>query len=290
MAGDDSFKKIEPVLLWVLLLNWGVSAIKILLGLFTKSAGIMADGFHSFSDGLSNIVGIVGIRLASRPKDRDHPYGHKKMENFTAVGISMTMLLLCIELIESSVRRLLNPVNIRIDAGSFIIMGATVVVNYFVTRYEHNKGRELKSDVLIADSFHTKSDIYVSITVMAGMLGVAIGFLVLDVVISLIVAVLIAKMAVDVLRSTSKVLCDGAMIEPELIRQAAMAVKGVRECHEIRTRGREDEILVDLRVHVDDSMHVNDAHDISGAIEDSIKKRFPGVAEVTVHIEPASHK
>ena len=80
------------------------------------------------------------------------------------------------------------------------------------------------------------------------------------------------------------------MIEPELIRQAAMAVKGVRECHEIRTRGREDEILVDLRVHVDDSMHVNDAHDISGAIEDSIKKRFPGVAEVTVHIEPASHK
>lgn len=286
MSQKENFKEIKRVLAWILVLNWMVAAAKILLGFVTKSASIMADGFHSFSDGSSNVIGLVGINMASKPRDRDHPYGHGKMENFTSIGIAMMLVILCVELFESAMGRLRNPVYPEINVTSFVVMGVVTCVNYFVTVYEHKKGKELKSDILVADSHHTRSDIYVSLAVMAGMFGTVMGIRFLDPILSLVIVLLIGHMAFDILRNASKVLCDSAIIPPEDIKKVAMGIAGVRDCHEIRTRGREDEILVDLHINVDKSMHVDNAHDLSNRIENAVKGRFQGVREVIVHIEP----
>ncbi len=286
MGLEENFKKIKRILVAVLALNWLVAAAKILLGMTTKSASIMADGLHSFSDGSSNIIGLVGITIASRPRDKDHPYGHSKMENFTSIGIAMMLVVLCVELFQNAMNRFRSPVSPDINMMSFIVMAAATCVNCFVNVYEYKKGKELKSDILVADSYHTKSDIYVSLVVMGGMLGTVMGIRLIDPVLSLIIMALIGRMAFDILRSASKVLCDSAIIPPEKIRKVAMGISGVRGCHEIRTRGREDEILVDLHINVDKSMHVDSAHDLSGRIENVIKGTFPGVREVIIHIEP----
>jgi cation diffusion facilitator family transporter len=169
-------------------------------------------------------------------------------------------------------------------------MGVATLINYFVTAYEYKKGLALKSDILVADSYHTKSDIYVSLVVMVSMLGVALGFPFLDGIVSFLIAILIARMAIEILKSTSRVLCDSAVLASESLRSAVMSVKGVIDCHEVRTRGREDEVLVDLHIHVDRSMHVDDAHEISSEIENLIKTKFSGVKEVIVHIEPTQDK
>jgi len=286
MRQEESFRRVRQVLVAVLLLNWAVAAAKIILGLWTRSASILADGFHSFSDGSSNIVGIVGIAMASRPRDTDHPYGHGKMENVAAIGIAMMLLLVAFELFQEALRRLRQPVAVELNALSFAVMAGTMLVNFLVTRYEYRRGKELASDILVADSFHTRTDIFVSLAVILGMLGVILGLPVLDPLISLIVVVMIGRMAYRIFSHTSHVLCDRAVIDPGQIRKVILSIRRVKDCHEIRTRGREDEVMVDLHISVDPSMPVGTAHDLSEEIEAGVKKAFPGVAEVIVHVEP----
>ena len=290
MNQGESFKAIKRVLILVLILNWGVAVAKVILGFLTRSTSIMADGLHSFSDGSSNIVGIVGIAMASRPKDKDHPYGHGKMENFAAIGIAMMLFMLALEILRESVETLRSPRMPEINAISFVVMAGTILVNYMVTRYEFRRGKELKSDILVADSFHTKTDIYVSFAVIAGMIGIKLGFPRVDPIMSLFIVFMIGRMAVAVLRHTSYVLCDKAVIDSQEISAIAMMVKGVKNCHQIRTRGREDQIMVDLHINVDESMRVGDAHDLADKIEDAVKAKFAGVSEVIVHIEPETRK
>jgi len=270
----------------VLVMNWAVAAAKVTLGIATNSASVLADGFHSFSDGASNVVGLVGLRFASKPKDPDHPYGHKKIENFTAIAIAMMLFLVCTELLHSSINRLFNPVLPIVTPAGLTILVVTIFVNYIVMKYEHARGKELKSDIIIADSYHTKSDIYVSFVVIAGLIGSRMGIRFLDPAISCAVIFLIGRVGFDILRHASRVLCDAAVINAEEIIKATMKIDGVKGCHQIRTRGREDDIMMDLHVGVDKSIRVDTAHEITVKIEQVIKKTFPGVSEVIVHIEP----
>src|SRR3989339_1560974 len=135
------------VILWVILgFNWLVAIAKIIVGLVFNVMSMVADGFHSFSDGSSNIIGLVGLTAAARPIDEDHPYGHKKIETFTALGIIMLLLLVCYEIIEAAFGRIANPQVPEANWLTFVVMFVTVLINIGVTVYEYRKGRELKSD------------------------------------------------------------------------------------------------------------------------------------------------
>ncbi|MBI5115253.1 cation diffusion facilitator family transporter, partial [Candidatus Poribacteria bacterium] len=156
MTSQDNFTQAKRVLLIVLLLNWLVSAVKIAVGYAINSVSMIADGFHSLFDGASNIIGLVGLTIAARERDETHPYGHKKYETFTAVGISLLLFVTCFEVIELAVRHWLTPMPIHVSASSFIVMIGTMCVNYLIMRYENKKGAALRSDVLLADSAHTR--------------------------------------------------------------------------------------------------------------------------------------
>jgi cation diffusion facilitator family transporter len=286
MNSEERYQKIRRILIYILILNWGVAAAKLFYGWLTRSASMTADGFHSFSDGASNIIGLFGIWVASRPVDQSHPYGHKKYETLTSVAISALLFLVCLNVVREGVIRFLHPVIPKVDVKSFLVMGVTLAINIAVMVYERKRGRALRSDILISDALHTRADILTSTSVIITLIGIKMGYPILDPMGSLIIAVFIGYAAVDILRESSRVLSDGVAIREEEIEKVVLNIKGVKEVHQVRSRGRPDDIHVDLHVLVDPEMHVHRAHHLSYAIENKIKRDFRGVTDVVVHMEP----
>ncbi len=284
----EHYGKIKWVLLLILLLNWIVAGAKIIYGLVTKCASMTADGFHSLSDGASNIVGLIGITIACRPSDADHPYGHRKYETFFSLCIAGMLAIVSYQLIEEGIRRFRQPIIPQIDVMSFVVMLVTLAINIIVMKYEYKKGKSLKSDILISDSMHTKADILTSLSVILTLIMVKLGFPILDPIVTMVIALFIAHAAFEILQQSSRVLCDTAVIiDVKKITDIVLSVEGVKTCHKIRTRGRPDDIYVDLHVQVNPGMHIDKAHKISFLIEEAIKKNIPGVSDVVVHMEPA---
>lgn len=286
----ERYLKIRWVLIYVLLLNWGVAAAKLLYGWLTRSASMTADGFHSFSDGSSNIIGLLGIWISSRPSDETHPYGHKKYETLTSIGISILLFLVCFNVVREGILRFLHPVVPEVYVSSFLVMGITLAINIGVMIYENRMGIALKSDILISDALHTRADILTSSSVIVSLIGIRFGYLILDPIASLVISGFIAYAAVDILKESSRVLSDGVAIPIEEIQRVVLSIRGVKECHRIRSRGRGDDIHIDLHVLVDPEVDVHRAHHLSYAIENKIKRDFHGVTDVVVHMEPLEKK
>ncbi|MDO8602794.1 MAG: cation diffusion facilitator family transporter [Candidatus Omnitrophota bacterium] len=286
----DKFKEIRRILIVILFFNWLVAFSKLVYGLITKSAAMTADGVHSFADGASNIIGLVGIWAASKPVDEDHPYGHKKYETVATLGIAVMLFLASFDIIKDSFLRLSHPVVPDVNIFSFSLMVAGFLINVLVMTYERKKGAELSSDILVCDSMHTKSDIFVSSAVIVTLISTKLGFPMLDTVVAFVIGIFIAKAGFDILRKSSDVLCDREAIEKAKIEKVVNGVSGVKSTHKIRARGREDDVHVDLHVTVNTSMHVDAAHELSHRISNALKEKIPGITDVIVHVEPLSHK
>ena len=280
------FLEIRKILILILVFNWLVAFSKIIYGLITKCASMSADGFHSFGDGASNIIGLIGIWAASKPRDKDHPYGHKKFETMATLGIAFILFLAAFNIFREAVTRIFHPVVPDVTNFSFILMFATIAINIFVMKYERKKGTELSSDILICDSLHTRSDILASLVVVGTLISIKMGASMLDIVVSSLIAVFIAKSGFDILKASSNVLCDGRVLHEYKIRNITENVSGVISVHNIRTRGRKDDIHADLHIVIDAKMHVDDAHKLSHQIETLLKKEILSITEVNVHIEP----
>ncbi len=286
-AVSQRMREIRRVLWIILFLNLAVAAAKYFYGLATGSASMQADGIHSVFDSAGNVVGLVGIALASRPADEDHPYGHAKFETYASLVIGVLLLLAAFEVGSSAVAKLSSGVyTAEVGPLSFVVMIATLVVNLGVTTYERRCAKRLKSEVLAADANHTLSDALVSIGVIVGLAAVALGFPMADPIMALVVTVAILFTAYDVFRHALATLSDRARIPEEEVREAACAVEGVHGAHQVRTRGTEGEVYVDLHVLVAPGMTVGDAHYLADEVEHAVERRFPNVIETLVHIEP----
>jgi cation diffusion facilitator family transporter len=285
---QSHYRRIRIILVWILILNWSVALAKILYGLFSRCSSMTADGFHSLSDGTSNIICLIGIHFAAQPVDKDHPYGHKKYETVFSLGIAGLLFLVCFNLLKQGLNSLREPIPPQINSGSFIVMIITLAINFWVMNYEYKQGKQLKSDILVSDSLHTKADIFTSFSVIAGLIGMKFGGLfILDPIVTIIISVFIARAAFEIIKESSSILCDTAVImDDKKITDIVISIKGVKACHKIRTRGRVDDIHIDLHVQVNPHMHVEDAHKISYNIEEALKKGISGVTDVVVHIEP----
>ena len=281
------YKQIIRVQVIVLVLNILVAMAKIIYGSITGSISMEADGFHSLMDGGGTMVGMLGIYMASRPPDESHPYGHGKLEQMAALIIAGLLLITGFEVAESAINRFFEHTSPEVTQLSFAIMLATMAINLAVTTYEHRKGKEFKSEILVADSLHTRSDIFVSLGVIVSLIAVSAGYFVIDVIGGIIIALLIVRADYKIVKQTSNSLIDASMLETDSLCQLALEIKGVEDCHNIRTRGTADMIYVDLHIKVKKDMHIDMAHDIAHKVEDHIKTRMEGVKDVVVHLEPA---
>jgi cation diffusion facilitator family transporter len=281
------YQKIRKILLIILVLNWAVALAKIIYGLSSRCSSMTADGFHSLSDGASNLIGLLGIHFACQPVDKDHPYGHKKYETLFSLVIAAMLFILSFNLIKEGLRRLHHPVLPQVNLGSFAVILVTLAVNIWVMRYEYKKGTALKSDILVSDSLHTRADIFTSLSVIVSLLAIKLGFPLIDPIITMLISLFIGFSAFKIIRQSSDVLCDTAVfLDDQKIMDIVLKIKGVRACHKIRSRGRIDDIYIDLHVQVNPDMHMDDAHQISYRIEDTIKSQIPGITDVVVHMEP----
>ncbi|HJH30461.1 MAG TPA: cation transporter [Methanosarcinaceae archaeon] len=285
---ENRFDKVRKILIIILLLNLFVAIAKIAYGLISNTLSMQADGYHSLFDGVSNIIGIIGIQIASKPPDKNHPYGHQKYETMASIAIAFLLLFVGFEILQSSIDRFTTGSQPHITSMSFIVMVVTIGINLFVTTYEHKKGVELNSEILIADAIHTKSDIYVSLSVILGLVAIEIGYPIIDPLIALIIAIVIVRAGILIIRQSTHTLCDVSRIDDESICSVVEAMDGVIECHKIRTRGGANNIHIDLHVKVRPDMHTDKAHALAHDVEKRLKDCYEGVSDVVVHIEPAN--
>ena len=166
-SSHDRYSSVALVLVRVLLLNLGVAIAKITFGYTSGAISILSDGFHSLTDAASNVVGLVGIRVAKRPPDEDHPYGHRKYETVAAAGVVVFLLLVMLEVLRNAFDHLTGrAAPHEISPASFVVMMVTVGVNLFVMSYESREAERLASEVLLADALQTRGDVWTSVTVI----------------------------------------------------------------------------------------------------------------------------
>jgi cation diffusion facilitator family transporter len=283
---DKKLKRVKSILLYILFLNWGVALAKIAVGFWLGIIAMVADGFHSLTDGASNIIGLVGITAASKPVDSDHPYGHKKIESFTALLIAALLVLVCYEILKEAIKRIATPVIPTVNWTAFAVMIVTISINIFVFTYEAKKGKQLKSDILVSDSLHTRSDVLVSLLVILSLISVKFGLPFMDPIFSLLIIVFIFAAALRIIRHIFGILVDKAVLNKQQVKAIVFSHPEVRSCHKIRSRGREDDIKVDLHISVDKGMSVEKSHKLSHQLQEEIKKKLAGVHDVIIHIEP----
>ena len=283
----DNYKKVKQVLWIILFANFAVALLKIIIGNQIKSYSMTADGFHSLSDGASNIVGLIGIFFASKPKDKNHPYGHKKFEIITSLFISGMLFVIAIKIILSAVLRIANPVVPAITIESLIALIITLFINIFVCMYEYRIGTKLNSYVLISDSLHTRSDIFVSLGVFVTLVGVKLGFpVIIESIVPIIISAFIIYSAYGIFRPSIGILVDRVAVDEDYIKEIVFEFNEVRDVHNIRSRGSKSSIYIDMHVMVDPFISVEQSHDLTHKIEKQIQEEINENAQVIFHIEP----
>lgn len=289
--GRSNQAEVQRVLLITLGLNVLVMALKAWVGWVTGSLSLVADALHSVTDSANNILGLFASRLALPHPDRDHPYGHQKYEAVGALGIAAFLGIACFEILQGAIGRLLQPsgAEVKISEAELVLLLVVLGVNIFVAFYERGVGRRVQSPLLIADAQHTMSDIWVTISVLAGLLGIWIGgWQWLDVVLAFPVALMVFWSGWSVLRENLPWLVDEVAIAPEAIHAIAMQVPGVINCHEIASRGVVGrQVFIEMHLIVD-APDVETAHQITEAVEERLSERYEPV-RVMIHIEPPAY-
>ena len=285
--GPSRFSEVNRVLLQVLFLNLVVAVAKIAFGYTSGAISILSDGFHSLTDAGSNVVGLVGIRVARRPPDEDHPYGHRKYETVAAAGVTAGLLLVVLEILRNAFNNLTGrSAPPDITSEGFVIMLVTVAINLWVVRYESAEARRLNSEVLLADALQTRGDVWTSFAVIVALAGTRLGWPMLDPLAAIVVSGFIGYAGVQIATTTTRILSDRIVISGADLEAVVMSVPGVLGCHHIRTRGSADHVFLDLHVWLDAETPLKDAHALSHVVKDRLMARYPQIADVIIHIEP----
>lgn len=286
-ATADRYAGVGRVLWRVLFLNLAVAIAKIVLGYATGAVSIVSDGFHSLTDSASNVVALVGISVARRPPDRNHPYGHRKYETMASVGILVFLVLVLVQVLSTAFYRFRDGGVPRVFPEGIGLMIGTLAVNLFVVAYETRQGRLLNSEVLLADAMHTRSDVLTTIAVLGALVGVGAGYPVLDPLAALLVAGFIGHACWEIAKHASRILSDEMVIAEDDVRTVVEGVPEVLGCHHIRTRGSADHVFLDMHLWLEGSTSLTEAHARSHDVKDRLMSRYPQLVDVVIHIEPA---
>lgn len=278
--------------LWItLLLNVVVCAIKAAVGFATGSLAVLADALHSLTDGANNVLGLVVSRWSSSPPDREHPYGHQKFEAMGALAIAAMLGIACFEVVQAGIERLLSPAPraVVMDPVALGLLALVLGVNVFVAAYERRAGRRLNSPLLLADANHTLGDVWITLGVLGGAIGLWLfGWQWLDVALAVPVAAAVLWSGWAVLRGNLPWLVDATAIAPEAVQKLALAVPGVVDCHDVTSRGLIGrQVFVEMHL-VTQARDVETSHRITEEIERQLAERF-GPVHATIHVEPLSY-
>lgn len=291
MTNDKSrYQESRKISLISLLSNTLLAVLKIFIGIFASSTALIADGFHSLSDMASTIIVLISIKFSTTPADKNHPYGHEKAEalgtNILAVILVLTAIFLGRDALLSLWQGDIKEPGLVALAVAFI----SIIVKEILYRYTIKIGKRINSKALIADAHHHRSDAFSSIAALLGIAGARLGFSFLDPLAGVVVALLILKVAYDILKSTSYELMDGrpAREKVDEITKIAAKISGVIDVYDLKLRSYGPNYIVDLKIVVQDQLSVVEGHNIACQVESQIIEQQADVKDVMVHVDPES--
>lgn len=279
------------------LVNLVLTAFKLMAGFFGHSSAMIADGIHSFSDFATDIVVLISFKIAGKPADQDHAYGHGKYETLAAALIGGTLLLVGAGIFREGAVKIWNSTRgapmVAPGGIAFVAAVISIVAKEWLYRYTIKEGKRIESSAVIANAWHHRSDAFSSIGTMCGIGGaILLGekWYILDPLAAVVASLFIIKVALEISSGSIKELTEkslGVDIEEEIL-QMASSVEGVKNPHNLRSRRIGSDIAVDLHIRVAPAMSVTEAHAMTTIIENKIRARFGNSSFICIHVEPES--
>ena len=273
--------------------NAALSAIKLLAGLIAHSGAMVSDAVHSMSDVFSTFIVMIGVHLAGKESDKEHPYGHERMECVAAIVLAGVLLATGLMIGYEGVQKVLHPEELQIP-GVLALAAAvlSIAVKEAMYQYTRKAAKQIDSDALMADAWHHRSDALSSIGALVGIGGALLGFPILDPIASLVICLFIAKAAYEIFRDAINKMVDQSVDEEteSALRACALAHPGVLRIDRLMTRQFGSRIYVEMEIAVDGSMALTDAHDIAEQVHNDIERQFPKVKHIMIHVNPSEAK
>lgn len=272
--------------------NFILTALKLLAGIVAHSGAMISDAIHSASDVFSTFVVIVGIRISGKESDKDHPYGHERLECVAAIVLATILAATGLGIGYSAVVKIAggNYANLEIP-GMLALLAAVLSIAVKEAMYQYTRvyAKKYDSSALMADAWHHRSDALSSVGALIGIAGARMGFPVLDPIASFVICIFIEKAAYDIFMDAVNKMVDRACDEEteDKIRKCAMGQSGVLGIDLLHTRVFGNKIYVDIEISADAEQSLRDAHGIAERVHDSIEKEFPKVKHIMVHVNPA---
>lgn len=292
-VSEDEFKKVANKVSFITIVqNVLLSVFKLFAGIFAHSNAMISDAIHSASDVFSTIIVIIGVKLASKKSDKEHPYGHERLECVAAIVLSIVLLYTGIKIGSQAVKDIIggNYQNLQ-KPGMLALVAAVVsiVTKEIMYWYTRHYAKKIDSSALMADAWHHRSDALSSVGALVGIGGAMMGFPVMDSIASIVIFVFIAKAAYDIFKDAMDKMVDHSCddeTEKEM-RDFVLAQKEVLSVDLLHTRIFGNKIYVDVEIGVNGSYTLRQAHEIAEEVHEGIEKIFPKVKHVMVHVNPA---
>ena len=286
---DARYQEVRKVTLIGSVVDLLLGIIKVVIGLLAHSQALVADGIHSFSDLFTDFLVLFAAKHAHREADEEHPYGHGRIETVATVALGIALLTVALGISYDAVRRMMAP-ELLLVPGVLALLAALVSVfaKEAIYQYTARIARRLRSNMLHANAWHSRSDAISSIVVVIGVGGTMAGLSWLDAVAAIVVALMIAKIAWDLLWKSLQELIDTALDAEQVgaISASIRDVPGVRSLHMLRTRRSGSDALVDVHILVDPRLSVSEGHQIGESVRKHLLEGTDEVTDVTVHIDP----
>ena len=291
---ENDFQKIaNRVSVITIIGNVVLSVMKLVAGIIAHSSAMISDAIHSASDVFSTFVVIIGIRLASKKPDKEHPYGHERLECVAAIILSMVLFITGLGIGIGALKNILQGSSGNLQVPGILALIAAIVsivskeAMYWYTRHYAKK---IDSSALMADAWHPRSDAFSSLGARIGIGAARLGFPVMDSIASLVIFVFIAKAAYDIFKSAMDKMVDHACDEEteQQIYACVMENENVMGIDMLQTRIFGNKIYVDVEIQVNGQYTLQEAHDIAEMVHDDIEHNFPKVKHIMVHVNPAA--
>ena len=271
-------------------INLGLSLVKLAAGLLAHSGAMIPDAVHSASDVFSTVIVIIGMRAAGKESDKEHPYGHERLECVAAIVLAGALLATGLLIGYQGIRSILSPDQELAVPGVMALIAAAVsiAVKEGMFHYTRAAAKQVNSEALMADAWHHRSDALSSIGALIGIAGARLGLPIMDPIASLVICVMIVKAAYDIFRDAVDKMVDHSCDEEteNAIRELTLKHEGVEHIDRMMTRQFGNRVYIEMEISVDGEMALRKAHDIAEQVHDQIEQAFPQVKHIMIHLNP----
>ena len=286
---ETRYEEADKVTIQSILWNIFLTIIKIFAGIFGKSSAMISDGLHSASDIISSVGVLIGNKIAKTPNDKEHNYGHEKAETLVSFLLSILLIIVSLKIGWGALQSLFNLDSVQVPTALPLIVSIiSIGIKEYQYRITIRIANRINSPSLKADAWHHRSDALSSIAAFIGIGGAMLGFKALDPIASIVVALFVAKVGLDILKDSTNELMDYSIDDEqeEQIRKIAEKIDGVINLGELRTRKHGAMAYVDLTICVNKDLTVLEGHELAHKIEKYIINEMKFVKGITVHVEP----